>query len=402
MKVAHVYDEHYAVSPEKGSVAKVIYNVATSQSELGHDVSVLERQWDGLPRSETRDGVDFHRFRLRVGSDEEGEEIPYAQIKSPVGLPKLLTDRLEFALKLRRHFKRTDYDIIHFHLPFTANILVHLYPEIRERLVYTAHAGEVRLGLMDDQLLSRLLSTLSPDLHLMNRAEVSTVLNEDLATALPPELEVVPNGVDIQEYRPDKADLVDLTDSYNIEPPFMLFVGTITPRKGPDILLDAIDMLAERDVLGEMTFVLSGNKTVDESFSEEIAARVEQLDADIRLTGFVSLSELKALYAQCDAFILPSREEGWGMVATEAMASGVAIVGSDITSIRAQVRDGENGFLVPPENASALADAMEQLLTDDELKQRMGERSRTVAVEEFSWESIAQQYIDLYWPVVGY
>ncbi|MDT3435567.1 glycosyltransferase family 4 protein [Haloarcula sp. 1CSR25-25] len=399
MKIAHVYDEHYRVSPEKGSVAKVIYNLATIQAELGHDITVLERQWSGLPQQEKQDGVQFTRFPLSIGSDIEGEEIPYKQIKSPTGILTMLFDRFELALKLRRHFRQTDYDIVHFHVPFVANILIHIYPTIRNRAVYTAHVGEedVRFGLSKEGFVSHFLSVFSPDLHLMRRTATSNVLNERLAEELPlKDIEVIPNGVDVTEYTPENTDLVDLKSEFGIETPFVLFVGTITPRKGPDILLDAINTLEEDGTIGEFSFVFAGNQEIEKEFAAELAERAENLMTVIHFPGFVSLKELKALYASCDIFALPSHEEGWGMVITEAMASQSPIVATNVSGIPEQVYEEENGYLVEPGDASGLADKIQILIDAEDQRRQMGEKSRELAMELFSWESVAEQYLSMY------
>lgn len=399
MKIAHVYDEHYRVSPEKGSVAKVIYNLATTQAELGHDVTVLERQWSGLPQQENQDGVQFTRFPLSIGSDIEGEEIPYKQIKSPTGILTMLFDRFELALKLRRHFRQTDYDIVHFHVPFVANILIHIYPTIRSRAAYTAHVGEedVRFGLSKEGLVSYLLSIFSPDLHLMRRTATSSVLNERLAEELPlKDIETIPNGVDVTEYTPENSDLVDLKSEFGIETPFVLFVGTITPRKGPDILLDAINTLEENGTIGEFSFVFAGNQEIEKEFAAELGERAENLATKIHFPGFVSLEELKALYASCDIFALPSHEEGWGMVITEAMASKSPIVATNVSGIPEQVYEGKNGYLVEPGDTSGLADKIQMLIDDEVRRRQMGGKSRELAIELFSWESIAERYLSMY------
>lgn len=403
MKIAHVYDEHYRVSPEKGSVAKMIYNLATTQAELGHDVTVLERQWSGLPQKEKLDGVQFTRFPLSIGSDIEGEEIPYKQIKCPTGILTMLFDRFELALKLRRHLRRTDYDIVHFHVPFVANILIHIYPTIKSRMAYTAHVGEedVRFGLSKEGFVSHFLSVFSPDLHLMRRTETSNVLNERLAEELPlKNIEVIPNGVDVTEYTPENTDIVDLKSEFGIETPFVLFVGTITPRKGPGILLDAIETLEEHGTVDEFSFVFAGNQEIEKEFAAELGERAENLATEIHFPGFVSLEELKALYASCGIFVLPSHEEGMPMVITEAMASNSPIVATNVSGIPEQVQHGVNGFLIPSGDPDSLTEKLGRLLRNEKLRTEMADKSRKIATAEFSWESISDQYISMYDPVV--
>jgi glycosyltransferase involved in cell wall biosynthesis len=404
MKIAHVYDEHYRVSPEKGSVAKFIYNLSTTQSRLGHEVTVLERQWSGLPRQEEQEGVRFTRFPLLIGSDVEGEEIPYKQIRSPVGLLMMLCDRFELALKLRKHFEQANYDVIHFHLPFSANILIHIYPQVRSRMVYTAHVGEenARFGLSSKGVIRILLSKFSPDIHLMRHAAGVSVLNENLRDELPLDnLKVIPNGVDIEEYTPASNSEVDLKSRFGVDEPFVLFVGTITPRKGPDVLLDAIKQLDSAGHLGEMDFVFAGNQEIEPEFVYSLKDDAAGIGRNIVFPGFVSLDELKTLYSLADIFVLPSHEEGWGMAITEAMASGTPVIASRVSGIESQVEDEYNGFLVEPNDPQSLSSALHQLISEPELRDQMAKASRERAVNEFSWESIAESYFtNLYAEVI--
>lgn len=399
MKIAHVYDEHYRVSPKKGSVAKVIYNLATTQSDLGHDVSVIERQWSDLPRKEVLNGVRFNRIPLRIGSDIEGEEIPYQQIKNATGFAKMIGDRAELAVKLRNHFQKVKYDVIHFHVPFAANILIHIYPQIRDRIVYTAHVGEedIRFGLSKNGIVSSITSVISPDLHLMQRVAASSVLNERLEAQLPlNDLYTIPNGVDIDKYNPQNSELVDLEEKYEIQSPFVLFTGTHTPRKGPDILIDAIASLEDRNVVGDFSFVFVGNQNIEPEFVDKLHKRADNLDTSIHFLGFVDLDELQSLYASCDVFALPSHEEGWGMVITEAMASGAPIVATDVSGIPEQVRNGENGYLVEPGNPNDLSYRLESLIQHPKRREKMGRRSRDITINEFSWRSVVEKYLSMY------
>lgn len=402
MKIAHVYDEHDPVTPGGGSVSKVVYNIAKTQSQFGHEVSILERQWSGLPRLELQDGIHYRRIPLTFGSDTPWEEIPYQQIKSLSGIFTLGSSRIEFALKLRTHFRKTDYDVVHFHVPFAANILIHIYPEIREKSVYTAHAGEIRLGLSDESFLSKIPSVLSPDHHLMRRVNTATVLNRNLDSKLPiNDLEIISNGVDISAYKPENAHLADLNSEFGIERPFVLCVGTLTPRKGQDILLNAISILEDHGVADEFTFVMAGKTDIDGEFAERQMDKAEEINADIRFPGFVELDELKSLYSNCDIYVLPSREEGWGMVITEAMASKTPIVATNVSGIPEQVSNGENGYIIEPNNPKSLAEKLKLLMENRQKRQVMGEKSREIAVNQFSWEAITEEYLKAYPEVIS-
>ncbi|RLF07945.1 MAG: glycosyltransferase family 4 protein, partial [Thermoprotei archaeon] len=95
-------------------------------------------------------------------------------------------------------------------------------------------------------------------------------------------------------------------------------------------------------------------------------------------------------------FVLPSLEEGFGVVLTEALASGKPLVGSNVGGIPAQIKDGWNGFLVESGNEKQLAEKIRYLIDNPEERERMGENSRKLAREEFDWEKIAERYLKVY------
>jgi len=149
MKVIHVYDGHERVFPGEGSVPSIVYYLAKYTAKIGHEVTVLERRWVGTDYEEEIDGIKFVRFDIDICSNISNKELPHDAIRNPLKLFKFILDRFIFTLKVDKYLKETDYDIVHFHLPFAANIIVNLNKKLREKAVYTAHIGEEkkRLGL---------------------------------------------------------------------------------------------------------------------------------------------------------------------------------------------------------------------------------------------------------------
>jgi len=92
MKVIHVYDGHERVYPGEGSVPSVVYQLARATAELGHDLTVLERRWEGTDYEEEINGIKFVRFDLNICSNVSNEEIVYEQIRSPKGVLRLISD----------------------------------------------------------------------------------------------------------------------------------------------------------------------------------------------------------------------------------------------------------------------------------------------------------------------
>ena len=400
MRIIHVYDGHERVFLGEGSVPSVVYQIAKYTAEKGHDVKVLERKWEGLDYKEEIDGIKFERFDLKICSNVSNKEIVYEQIKKPSGALRLIMDRVLFALKANNYLKKNDFDIVHVHLPFAANVLINLNRKIREKMVYTAHIGEEkkRFKLNSGKEMPLLLRFFSPDLYLMKRVRKSVVLNESLKEKLiekgieEGKLEVIPNGVNVDDFNLSKEEIERVKEKYELNETTVMFSGTVTPRKGVEYLVKAAEILKENNVL----FLIVGNINLDREYANKVMEYAKLRNLKVRFTGFVPYEDLKALYSTCDIFVLPSLEEGFGVVLTEAMASGKPLIGSNVGGIPAQIKDGWNGFLVEPGNEKQLAEKIRYLIDNSEERERMGKNSRKLAEEEFDWEKIAGKYLRVY------
>jgi len=409
MHVVHVYDGHERVYDGRGSVREVVWNVARETAARGHEVTVVERRWNGLDAYATHEGVDFERIPLRTGASEPWTRVPYDEVTSLGGSLRLVGDRTNFAIQALRRLRRLDPDVIHTHLPFAANVLITVAPWLRDRMVYTAHLGDLRMDLLEDDSAvdaPGILDLFSPDVFLAKRVARTTVLNPEIREAfvrggVPAErVEVVPNGVDLERFGVvPETDLERVREAYRIDDdrPFLLFVGTIMPRKGVTELVQALGSVAKREDVPTPRVILAGENSLD----EEYTARVEELIAEtgleesVELTGFVDAADLPALYALADVFVVSSLEEGFGMTAVEAMAAGAPVVGTRVGGIPTLVEDGEQGRLVDPGDVEGLAAALGDVLADPAGRERMVERARARAAE-FSWETVAEQFEAVY------
>ena len=100
-------------------------------------------------------------------------------------------------------------------------------------------------------------------------------------------------------------------------------------------------------------------------------------------------------YRQADLFVFPSRDEGMPNVVLEAMASGLPIVATAIAGSEELVREGENGHLIPPEDAAAMTTAIAHLLSQPATRRAMGEASRRRIEQEYTWARVAAGYLGL-------
>lgn len=410
MRVLQVYDGHEEIYEGKGSLPRIVWNVASRVAARGHEVTVVERQWEGLPRRATYEGVRFRRLPLATASDEPWAEPPYEMVDTVPGLARLVADRTNFALKTARLLRRTEFDVAHFWLPFAANVLVTLAPWWRDRMVYTAQLGELRLNSLsetdgDTPDVPGVIRHFSPDVYLAKRAGHTTVLNGNvreilLDNGVPAErVSHVPNGVSTGKFDAvTDADRGRVREQLGLEGArVVFFAGTVMPRKGVAELVRALDRVVNGHGVEDVVLVIAGEADLDEAYAERVRSLIAEagLEEQVVFTGYLTDETLLPLYGASDVFVLPSFEEGFGMVVSEAMAAGTPAVASRISGIDQQIDDGTAGVLVDPGDVEGFAEALAGLLSDPERRREMGERCRERA-RRFSWESVTDQYVDVY------
>ena len=170
--------------------------------------------------------------------------------------------------------------------------------------------------------------------------------------------------------------------------PVAAFVGRMIRPKGVDVLMQAQDRLRKRGV--PMRLELYGGTDVDNPEAltgEELKAWCARRDA----RWFGHVADVREVWRRADIFVLPARSrEGMPRALLEAAASARPLVVTDVPGCRHFVRDGVEGFVVPPENADALAKALERLARDPDLRRRMGEAARLRLLHGFTEAHVKQ------------
>jgi glycosyltransferase involved in cell wall biosynthesis len=196
-------------------------------------------------------------------------------------------------------------------------------------------------------------------------------------------LRLVPWGA--TEHRVTVEDRRTVRDTYRLDRPFILWVGTIEPRKNLPTLLEAFRRLQPTDV----DLVLVGPI----GWHEQLEGHIEGIGSKVRQLGFVPPAHLPALYAEASLFCFPSIREGFGLPALEAMAQGTPVIASSATAVAEVV--GPDGLTVPALDVDAWAGAIGDLLADDAGRDRLAAAGRRRAAG-FTWERCAEQMAEIY------
>ncbi|MBN8839064.1 MAG: glycosyltransferase family 1 protein [Sphingomonadales bacterium] len=193
-------------------------------------------------------------------------------------------------------------------------------------------------------------------------------------------------GINHDRFRPDRRDLA-WRRSLGIADHEMAvgFLGRLVKEKGLDIFADVSTELKRRGVAHKVLVV--GEGPARDWFAEAVP--------DAVFTGFQSGDALGRAVASMDVFFNPSVTETFGNVTTEAMASAVPVVAARATGAVDLVEDGVNGFLVPPRDVAAYADAIAQIVADPALRQTMGEAGHRKAAG-YRWDVANQAVLDAY------
>jgi alpha-maltose-1-phosphate synthase len=232
---------------------------------------------------------------------------------------------------------------------------------------------------------------------------------ERLFNVDPARVHVIHNGIDLNQYR--KVDSTGAFERYGIhlDRPYLLFVGRITRQKGFQHLVRAIQFM-DRD----FQIVLCAAAPDTPQVAEETRIAVERAEA--QRSGIFWINEMVdqqsacELYSHAAVFLCPSIYEPFGIINLEAMACETSVVASAVGGIKEVVLDGETGFLVPLEQmkespfeaidpekfARDLAQRVNELMRDPQLRERFGKAGRKRVEENFSWAAIAEKTRALY------
>ncbi|AEG18294.1 glycosyltransferase family 4 protein [Methanobacterium paludis] len=372
-------DPDYVKKYAHGGTEMAAYNLAINMVNMGHEIDVFTTSIDSKDSLETYPHMKVHRYGTTM------------KIASANPSFKLIFKPLNH-----------DVDIIHAHSPIPYSDIPALIYAKRKKvpfiLTYQYDGQETGGSFIRNAgvfLYNKVFINKVLDYADVIIATTNSYANESkFLKGYKDKIVVIPNGINIEEVttsysKEECRNKLKLPDNENL----ILFLGSLVPYKGPDILLKALHRVKKE--IPDVKLILAGRGPMLTEL-EELSKKLG-LDENIEFLGFVDES-LKPLYFKAsNVFCLPSTTmaESFGIVNLEAMASGIPIVSSKLGGIPDIVKDGENGLLVKPGDVEGLADALIYLLKNEDVRGKMGDDGLK-KVKRYSWEKIAEETEKIY------
>lgn len=305
---------------------------------------------------------------------------------------------LRWMARLRALMLGGGFDVIHFHLPYTASLgrlVVATIPAAhRPAVVYTEHSVWDKMAVVI-KVLNR--ATIGRDQALV---VVSQAAHDALPAGLKDRARVIVHGVDLSrsdaliDRREEVRGEVRAELGVDDDDLLVMTVANLRPEKGYDVLLDTARLAADRHL--PLRFAAVGRGPLE----EELTERHRQLGLDGGFQFLGQRDDVLRLLAGADLFVLASRQEGLPVSLMEATSVGIAIVATSVGGVPQVITDDVDGLVVPPGDPAALVDALERVASDPVLRRRLGDGAKARSAM-FDVTSASRQVEGIYRRVAG-
>lgn len=362
--------------------------LAAEMVKDGNEVAIV------APETRKLDGCVHYNVKppqmgVFVGNPELPNTKKYEDMTG-VELGKVYTSYIDTTLAAVKEFQP---EIVHaFHtafLPPVARIAKIMYGI---RYVVTTHGSDLHYLARDRRLIGLIRDALYVSVSITaNSSFTRRWFLSMFGHEFDRKLRTITGGVYLDEYAHNHEACKTIDEKYGLkDKKVVLFTGRLTAQKGVDFLIRAA-----RSIKGEVLILGDGPER------ENLQKLIDNLKlTNCRILGYMNPKDhisFKAFYGRADVYVAPSTwNEPLGLVILEAMAAKTPVVSTRAGGVMSLVKDGFNGFLVHVRNASEIADRVNKLLADDELRKKMGERSHKLVTERFTWGRIADQFEKIY------
>lgn len=274
-----------------------------------------------------------------------------------------------------------DFDLLHLHEPAIPSLSLLACSAAEGPLVGTFHVSTPK-----KKAIYAIGPILEPIVEKLNaRIAVSELARSTLKDHFETDAVVIPNGIDGQKYA--NAKIVDAYAKKHT----VGFIGRFEePRKGLQVLIDSLAIVAR--FVPDVEFLVAGPGD-----SKEFLKNLNpQLQSRIKFLGLLSNPEKESFLKSIQIYVAPNTgSESFGIILTEALSAGTAVVASDIPAFKAVLENGEAGELFKNEDSADLAKVLVALLRDDEKRKRLAENGR-LSAQKYDWQVVAEQIENVY------
>jgi N-acetyl-alpha-D-glucosaminyl L-malate synthase BshA len=361
-----------------------VFNEAKTLVQKGHEVHVVTPYNQGAVYEEIMDGINVHRFKWL-------EPKPFKALAYFKGFKdnlRLFTYFISLFFNLIKINRKYGIEIIHAHTAVPTGFIAAIVAKIMQLpLFITVHGIDI-YNFENDQIFKRVIR------FSLNSSEKAIAVSDDLVEKMEllgvnrEKIVFLRNAVDRDTFKPLKNKT--LRENYGIKEIdiLILFVGYLDVFKGIFETIEAFHDVAKKNDNIKLTMVSEGPKKGE---LKEMVSKFN-LEDKVIFAGEIAPSEISKYYQAADIFVLPSHIKGIPVVVIEAMACGLPVVVSN-TEI---IDDGLNGFLVPPNDKDLLAQKLEILINDPNLREKFRNEALKTIDEEFNISKKVEKLIKLY------
>lgn len=374
---------------ETGGMNVYVREVAAQLAAIGVEVDVFTRRIDAVtPEVQPMGGARL--VTLEAGAVERLEK---------EALPPLV-DAFADAVEAFRAREGVAYDLIHSHYWLSVaagDLLARRWDVPHVAMFHTLGDVKLRARASEHEAPERLEAERRL-VHALDRIVAATEHERQLLKQLyrvsPAKVAVIPLGVDLDRFHPGDRVEARATLGLSADERIVLAVGRIEPLKGFDILVRAMAEMTERD---RVRLILVGGDERASAEQARLLAVATSLGIAERVTlvGAVPHDRLALYYRAADAVAVPSFYESFGLVAVEAMASGVPVVASRVGGLTSTIADGRTGYLIAWRCPGPFAERLDLLLGNPALRDALGANAAR-AMQAYSWQAVAAALHDQY------
>lgn len=361
-----------------GGTERTVYEIGRRLARRGHHVTVLTLDVHRYERCGQIKGMDINR-------------IPAVSLTKLIGAQLTISP---FSLLIASHIVRSIRpDVVHAHnLYFSLTAIAPMIKHLRHTpLVTTLHLPKMEYGapLLDTsiRIYQKTIGHLivkSSDKLIAVSGSVLTHAIEDLRVPSS-KITRIPNGVDTNVYLPNNQSHENVTITY---------IGRLIQNKGPQYLIQAApDILKDHP---EARIYIVGEGPLKDELMRQVTS--QNLEDNIYFLG--NVSDILPVLQATTIFVRPSLTEGMSLAILEAMACGLPVVASNLEGNAEIIDNGETGYLVPPADSKALAEAIRLLLDNHKIASQIGKNARKKTEKFYDWEQITDQTLKIYLSLV--